>query len=53
MKNYTPITILIVGIAIGVAAGHYHGKAQTLEGFIGTNITCKLGVNPVTHDMLR
>jgi len=37
MKHYTPIITMILGIALGALAGHYHGKAEVYGDMFNQN----------------
>lgn len=42
MRSIIPLVILLIGFGIGAVAGHYHGKAETLERFtlvMSNNVT--------------
>jgi len=52
MKQLPLLAVLLLGLVLGALAGHYHGKAETLSNLVGTDITCKLGVNPITASRL-
>jgi ABC-type dipeptide/oligopeptide/nickel transport system permease subunit len=47
------ITMFTIGLTVGLFAGHYHGKAVTLERFISQDITCTLAIDPITEGMMK
>ena len=53
MKQFFITLIFTIGICLGSFAGHFHGKAETLDKLVGKNIECILSMDSMTEDMLK
>lgn len=53
IKQFFITLIFAIGLCVGVFAGHFHGKAETLDKLIGNKINCELVMESMTEDMLR
>ena len=53
IQQITLTAVLCFGLFVGAMAGHYHGKAETLQKLIGDSITCEIKSDILPHGVLK